>query len=294
MFALKLSQMHTQLYAYRSLIVSTLICCFSPLAIAHTDLTDHIDVLSHKINHNPDSPDLYMERGKAFRLRGDYRNALKDFQFVEKLDPKNVEAKYQQGLVLLKLGQSKKALAMFDYVLTIDPMRQLALMNRARVFRNMGDYENAAIDYQRALNMLVSPKPGDYMEIANNYVEYGKSHYSQALAVLDVAINNLGVLVQLQLPAIDIDLSIRNYQSALKRVDSLLATLKRKEKSLVKKAEILLLMGKQREARDSYRLALKSIAQLPTARRNVEAIKNLEVKIRKALVDLNSGQVGQK
>lgn len=281
------------MYTYRSLVISTLICCFSPLAIAHTDLTDQIDVLSHKIKHNPDSKNLYMERGKVFRLREDYRSALKDFRFVGKLDPTNVEAKYEQGLVLLKLGQSEKALAMFDYVLKIDPMRQLALINRARVFRNMGNFENAAIGYKRALNMLAVPKPDDYIEIANNYVEYGKSHYGQALAVLDVAINQLGVLVQLQLPAIDIDLSIKNYQSALKRVDSLLAILKRKEKSLVKKAEILLLMGKPREAKESYRLALKSIAKLPAARRNVEAIKNLEANIGKALLDLNSGQVGK-
>jgi len=279
-------------FPFSLLVVTSLLFLSFPFVVAaHTDLTDRIDVLSHKIKHNPDSLKLYMERGKIYHLRGQYQKALKDFQLAEKLDPKNVEVRFEQGLVLLKLGRSKQALAMFNHVLKSDPMYQAALMNRARVFRSIGDYENAAIDYTRVLNGGIALKPEDYIEIANNYVEYGQSHYGQALLVLDLALNKLGVLVQLQSRAIDIDLLTKNYQSALQRIDILLTTMHRKEKWLVKKADILLLLGKPTEAQENYRMALLSIKKLPAARRNVKAIKNLEAYISKILLDLTSGKL---
>jgi tetratricopeptide (TPR) repeat protein len=277
----------TEIYA---LFMASALICFSPNVIAHTDLSDRIDVLNHKIERNPESLKLYMERGRVFRLRGNYQSALEDFQLAAKLALDNIEVRYELGLVLLKLGDLIQALSKFDFVLKDDSKHHLALMNRARVFHAMEDYKNAASDYMNALNTTKSPKPEDYIEITNNYIDYGSSHYAKALSVLDVAIEKLGVLVQLQSRAIDIDLLTKNYQSALQRVDSLLATMKRKEKWLVTKAEILLLMGKPIDAKNNYRLALKSIERLPVARRNVMAIKNLEMKIKKALLELKYSQ----
>ncbi len=272
-------------------MIVLLMVLFSPYgAIAHSDLTDRIEVLNHKINHNPESLALYMERGKIFRLRGNYQYALKDFQQVAKMEPSNIEAKYQQGLVLLNMGQPQKSLSMFNHVLKTNPTHPMALVNRARVFRSAENYENATADYVHALTLLSSPKPENYIELANIYIAFGESHYDDALSVLDSARQKLGILVQLQARAIDIDLLMKNKRSALQRVDLLLTTMKRKEKWLVKKADILLLMGKQAEATDNYRMALKSIEKLPRARRNVEAIKTLEENIRQSLLDINSGK----
>ena len=56
-------------FAVRLIVITLLICITHPLVvIAHTDLTDRIDVLSHKIKHDPDALNLYVELGYLMQI----------------------------------------------------------------------------------------------------------------------------------------------------------------------------------------------------------------------------------
>lgn len=258
---------------------------FTAAVSAHTDLGDRIDVLTHQIQHQPKSASLFLQRGRLFYLRGHYQDAFDDFQKAKKLQANPLEVSYLQGLALLKLGRLDAALSAFNQVLGQNPSNSMALMNRARVFRAKKEFAPAASDYRRALDLMPSPQPDDFLEVADNYIESSEQSVRLALSVLDAAITKLGMLVQLQARAIEIEMMTKHYSAALRRVDALLATLRHKAKWLVKKSEILLTMGKPCQAKRNFRLALASIAKLPAARRNVPAIQKLDIKIRAALND---------
>ncbi len=55
----------------------------------------------------------YHNRGNAYRVNGQYKNAIADYTKTIKLDPKFVFGYYNRGLAHEKSGQREKAIADF-------------------------------------------------------------------------------------------------------------------------------------------------------------------------------------
>lgn len=58
---------------------------------------------------------------------GDYKNVIKEFDFLIKFEPKNTKVKLDKALVLLNLGQFDDALNIVETVLQLDPKNTKAL-----------------------------------------------------------------------------------------------------------------------------------------------------------------------
>lgn len=257
-------------------------------ASAHSQTDADIEKISQEIKSKKTSASLYLKRGKLYRIHGNIQKAIQDFQTAQKLSPGNMHIKYQLGLAFYIMNKPQQSVSIFNQLLKTDPNYIPALLTRARAYHSIKVYKKAAIDYESFLNKATDAKPEVYLETANNYVDHDPSKYQQALAVLDQGIGKLGVLVQLQSRAIEIELLINQPRAALRRIEGLLTTLNRKEIWLVKKAEILTTMGQVQQAKINYRLALRLMEELPPARRHVEAMSQLNKKIRKALHNLES------
>jgi hypothetical protein len=83
------------------------------------------------------------------------------------------------------------------------------------------------------------------------------------LQTLDIGIKRFGPIPALQTPAIDLELSRTNYSGALVRIETVLPQLLRKENWLARRGDVLLVAGRNAEARQSYREALAVISALP-------------------------------
>ena len=106
-------------------------------------------------------------------------------------------------------------------------------------------------------------------------------------AGLDEGIQKLGPLVTLQLKAMDLELKQQNYDAALTRIDQITAKSPRKETWQARRGEILLQANRPAEAKAAFQAALKSLNTLPPARRNVPAARDLELRVRRELEQLN-------
>lgn len=73
----------------------------------------------------------------------------------------------------------------------------------------------------------------------------------------------LGPLISFELVSIDINLKQENYAAAIQRIDNVLSRVPRKEKWLVRRAEVLEQAGLLTEARIAYMSALGAIEVLP-------------------------------
>ena len=87
--------------------------------------------------------------------------------------------------------------------------------------------------------------------------------------------------------AIDLELKRKNFDTALKLLDSVAARSPRKETWLARRGEVLLQANRPDEARKAYSDALTALGTLPPARRNVPAIADLEKRIRLELQHLD-------
>jgi tetratricopeptide (TPR) repeat protein len=72
-----------------------------------------VQFLDSAIEDDPNNPELYFLRGKAYLEMGDYILAIRDFSVVNVLDPLFPEAYYFRGLANLYLGDKKLAIEDF-------------------------------------------------------------------------------------------------------------------------------------------------------------------------------------
>jgi tetratricopeptide (TPR) repeat protein len=75
------------------------------------------------------------EVGKFYFLSNKYREAIKEFEKVTKLDPSNADAYYNLGLCYESLNELSLAREMYERVLSIDPNYKLAKEHLERILK---------------------------------------------------------------------------------------------------------------------------------------------------------------
>src|SRR5207248_8256444 len=125
-----------------------------------------------------------------------------------------------------------------DKFLTRHPQHTEALVTRARLLVRMKEYPGAVRDYADAIRYSSDPIPEFFIERSQAISAQSPAHIDEAIQALDEGIDRLGPIVTLQLPAIDLELTRKNYGAALTRLETLSAPSERKEGWLFQKGEI--------------------------------------------------------
>lgn len=68
--------------------------------------------------------------------------------------PAYSEPWFRKGRVLARLRKHKKALAIFDMIIEMDPNNQIALLNEAEIMTDMGEYAGATRAVERVLKLV--------------------------------------------------------------------------------------------------------------------------------------------
>jgi tetratricopeptide (TPR) repeat protein len=250
-------------------------------AFAHGDVHERITQLTQQIaQSSSNAAPLYFQRAELYRIDGDFTNALADLDQVAKLDANIVRVGYCRGRVLFEANRPHEALAPLNKYLAMKPKDAEAYTIRARVLKKLGSYKASAEDYTTAIAQSTA-SPELFIERAEAYRGMGKP--DEAIGSLEEGIRKMGPLVTLELPAIDVEVSLKRYDAALARIDAVSARLQRKETWLVRRAEILHQAGREEEARKTYREALAAIDRLPPAHQGTRAMLELQERIRAAL-----------
>jgi predicted Zn-dependent protease len=254
----------------------------SSFAHAHEGLHEQLAAITAKINRDPKNASLYLQRGELHRLHHDWRRATADYDQATRLQPGLTIVDLARGKMLFESGRFQRAKLVLDRFLVQQPNHFEGLLTRARVLAKLGSTADAVKDFTRAIALSAVPDPELYLERAGTIAKDGKS-IAEALSGLDEGIKQLGPIVTLQLPAIDLELRRHNYEGALTRLDLIAAQSERKEAWLVRRGEILKLAGREEEARAAFNAALVAIESLPPERRHSKAVTALQVRARSAL-----------
>ena len=124
-------------------------------------------------------------RGAELVGRGEYAQALAQFDRALAIKPQSAETHYNRGLALHRLGRSDEAIESYGRVIAIRPGLADAHNNRGVVFRDLGRYDEALEDYDRAIALNPSSA-----EAHNNrgVVLRERKRYAEALQSYDRAI----------------------------------------------------------------------------------------------------------
>src|SRR5262245_26443848 len=192
------------------------------LALAHGDLHDQIAAVTEEIAREPNNAMLYLKRAELHRAHTEWDAAQADYSQVARFEPDFAALDFYRGRMLLEAGRTKPARLYLDRFLEKQPAHSEARIVRARVLMKLGECEAAANDFTCAITRLPEPKPDYYLERAQAWLSAGDAHVDDALRGLDEGIRKLGPLAALRLRAIDIELSRKNFDGALARLEQIL------------------------------------------------------------------------
>ncbi len=242
------------------------------VATGHGDRSEYLANLDARIESQPDSVRLLLERAEVHRRLGHRDEALADLDRVFAISPGQSRVHYLIGLNHLDaqlFGDAEFALRRFLEDVPDSPSAHIAL---AEALTGQDRHLDAAEQYDLAIALQPTPVPDHFLARARSYRAAGERYLATAVEGLDEGMRIIGPLVTLQKLAIDTELARGNHAGAIVRIDAVLATIERKETWLVNKATVLASAGRHGEAVDAFRMASEALNSLPRRVRSSPAM----------------------
>jgi predicted Zn-dependent protease len=263
-------------------------------ASGHADIEQQIDALTRRIEQEPGQATLFLRRAELHRIHRNWSAARSDYREARRLDPGLDAVDLCLGRMDLDRDRPRRAKAALDRYLLRRPADAEGLTLRGQALALLGETQAAVDDYRRAL-AVPGPRPPDpdtYLDLARLVAGKGDDHRDAALRVLDSGIATLGPVVSLQMAAMRIEISLRRYDQALQRLDTITSQAGRKERWILKRAEILHQAGRTQEAVLAYHEVLALVTALPADRRAAPAVRGMAAQACAALAGIPGSQPG--
>ncbi len=241
--------------------------------------TNALATLTREIERNPRHAELHLKRGEIFRAAKNWDAALADLQQAAALDPALATVDLATAQVLLDANWPLAGKVAIDRFLRRHPTHTDGLVTRARANLQLKQPQAAADDLAQAIATSANPGPELFLERAFALTTIGPQRGDEALRVIEDGIRRHGSLLTLQLYAIDLEARAKRFDDALKRLDKVAAQSAHAEAWLARRGEILMLAGREAEARQAFTQALGVVRALPPARRNAPGIIELEKRL---------------
>ena len=151
------------------------------------DIQGAISVLNEGITQNPNSPQLYLNRGFIEHLIQDYESAMADYNKALSINPKFAFAYNNRGALKVSLNDIQGAMEDYKTALSLNPKYSDVYYNRANLEYMLDDYEEALADYDKAI--ALNPKDSEaynnrgVVKKRMNFNVGALSDYSQAIAI---------------------------------------------------------------------------------------------------------------
>jgi len=241
---------------FRLRFLAALVVATSALR-AHPEIEAAIVRLNARIAVAPADAELYMQRGELYARHAVWDLAEANYLVAAELDPAHARLPQLRGALALATGHPIEARGLFDVALARDARDAEALVLRARAHAALGDRRAAALDLQRALDLIAQPPPELFLERA------ALLDPDAAIRCLDAGIERLGPALSLHLRALALEEMLGRTDAALNRLDQLTAQSERRESWLKRRGDLLARAHRDREAHAAYVAALAAIAALP-------------------------------
>lgn len=260
----------------RLLTIVLTISCSLPV-LAHGPGHEEIRQITAQLAEQGDSAQLYAKRAHILQDNQHWLEAMSDLDKAAELDPENVDYDLDRAYLSYSAGEYQRSLDFVNlYILRHDSTAEAVLL-KARCYRALNQNHEAAEFYELALSdasTLDGEVPLEwYVEFSDTLTATGDKQ--KALQVLEQGISQLGAISVFQVKAAELEVDLEIYDSALERIDQLLAQSQRKDIWLTRRADILASAGREKEAQQTYQQAYAALQQLPQRLQNLLVSREL-------------------
>ncbi|HXJ35488.1 MAG TPA: tetratricopeptide repeat protein [Candidatus Eisenbacteria bacterium] len=252
----------------KALVAPALAVCLGVLAPdpaqGHAGIDTFERASADEVAKRPKDPAAHLDRAKVHQIAGEWDAALAEVEAAADLGTDPDVVGHVRGEILLDAGWPRTAKVEFDRVLARTPAAFGTLFDRGRAWLALGNAEEAAKDFGRVVAGVAEPRPEQVIAQRDALVSLGRRE--DAVAALDAGIARIGHVPSLELAAVDLEVGLRRFESALRRLDGLLAKTPSNPAWIARRGEILADAGRGDDARREYAKALALIDARPAGR----------------------------
>jgi tetratricopeptide (TPR) repeat protein len=254
--------------------------------LGHGAFHDRIAYVTAAVENNPSDPLLPFELANLHRQHGDVQLSLQNLDRVDALAPGKFLTDLLRGEAWLVANEFAKAKEALDRQIVSHPESARAWMLRARAERQLGQDAASLADYREALKRTASPEPDLVQEVADALAT--RDCQKEAAQVLAAGIEKLGKIPSLVLRALDLEIAMKNFDAALRRVEEARQSAPRPEPWMARRAAVLAQAGRIEESRAAWKALAEHLDSLPDQERTSAAMSRLAEETRQALATLKS------
>ncbi|MDI6758520.1 MAG: tetratricopeptide repeat protein [Candidatus Omnitrophota bacterium] len=131
------------------------------------------------------SPEMYLKRGMAYYSKGNFNQAISDFNKAIKVDPNYSIAYAKRGLAYFEKKDTAYAISDYTKAIAINPRYEEAYYIRGLAYASQEKFEQAISDYAKAIE--INP---DYVQayINRGFINTNKGNLEQAISDFDKAL----------------------------------------------------------------------------------------------------------
>jgi predicted Zn-dependent protease len=254
--------------------------------LGHGGYHERIAELTAEVKKNPSDPVLHFTLANLLGLHGDLQAALLSADRVDALAPGKFLTDLSRGQALLVAREFARAKEALDRHLASHPETAHAWLLRARAGKALGQNTASLADYREALTRTASPDPDLVQEVAGALATNGQPE--EAARVLAAGIDKLGKIPSLVLRALDLEMAMKDFDAALRRVEEARQTAPRPEPWMARRATVLAKAGRTEESQAAWSELLKHLDSLPARERTSNAMSRLRKEANQALKSLSA------
>ena len=155
-------------------------------------------------SRNADSVRVLLAAGRVSEASSQWNKALRDYQRIEDLEPRNVDLQQRLGLVYERLEEPDEALAALRKAQELDPQYYRSYQLMGEFYGRQGRYQEAAEQFEKTVALAPGFFDG-YSSLGAMLIELGRFPEAEdalrkSLSIREtfLALNNLGALMSLQ------------------------------------------------------------------------------------------------
>jgi len=146
-------------------------------------------VLLYQMSFRPFSSNIVERKGGELKQKGRWADAIREYERATRIDPWNMEARYERAVCLVELERYAEALAVYSGIVALAPDYVHSHYNMAMIYCFTHDWEKAAEEFSEAATTGSFPLAFD-IDRALEVIESDASDEDKELAVFEMVVKS--------------------------------------------------------------------------------------------------------
>ncbi len=238
-------------------------CAFDFSPSMHGDYHEVVVAMTAEIEADPENPLLYYQRAVLHKGHYKYEDAINDYHKCISIDSSLVATYLDLADIHTIQNQTDSS---FYYLAVFKRWKEPVpkyFEIESRLFAKISDWQKAIDSQEKSIALKTEHlRPEDITVLSDLFLSKNPIDYDGAIKSIEMGLEKKGNLISLREERLNLFIEAKYYDQALLELDNLINEFVRKEKWLIKKAEVYYAANRFSESKETFLTAISTIENL--------------------------------